>query len=269
MTTDMSQTDYQEACMKAFGAVAAVLILTALLSINPASANDQDPCVHGIVWGETLTSIADNYGTTVADIVALNNLTNPDLIIAGTPLHVCASLGNGPRLLQSPEEAPAPPALAAVELPGQAQAWARAVKDTRPDWATDQHELFLVAVAKYESSWGVHLWNPRDAGWENGVQYIGSYGVVQIRVRADGHGVRNRPWLEQSLGNQATAAWQIFGDRYLHGVNPYRAWGPANWTRRGTVPPKLPPSPDDCWSASSPRGCRNAYDTARLALALS
>ncbi len=41
---------------------------------------------HVVAWGETIEIIAAQYGVSVEDIVAANNLTNPDLIRAGDVL---------------------------------------------------------------------------------------------------------------------------------------------------------------------------------------
>ncbi|MDO4548475.1 MAG: LysM peptidoglycan-binding domain-containing protein [Clostridia bacterium] len=48
---------------------------------------------HTIARGETLTSIARRYGTTVQELVRLNRITNPDLIYAGETIRVPASSG--------------------------------------------------------------------------------------------------------------------------------------------------------------------------------
>lgn len=44
------------------------------------------PRIHIVQWGETLTSIAFRYGTTVEAIVRANNLPNPNFIYAGQRL---------------------------------------------------------------------------------------------------------------------------------------------------------------------------------------
>ena len=43
---------------------------------------------HTIESGETLTSIAKNFGTTVDALIALNDIKNPNLIIAGDSIRV-------------------------------------------------------------------------------------------------------------------------------------------------------------------------------------
>jgi len=44
--------------------------------------------MHIVQRGETLTSIAARYGTTVAELVRLNNINNPNLIFPGQVLIV-------------------------------------------------------------------------------------------------------------------------------------------------------------------------------------
>lgn len=51
----------------------------------PTSAPGQG-VEHVVAWGETIESIASRYGVSADDIVAANNLTNPDLIRAGDVL---------------------------------------------------------------------------------------------------------------------------------------------------------------------------------------
>jgi LysM repeat protein len=41
---------------------------------------------HVVAWGETVEIIASRYGVSAQDIIAANNLTNPDLIRAGDVL---------------------------------------------------------------------------------------------------------------------------------------------------------------------------------------
>ena len=46
------------------------------------------PKYHTVKKGETLTGIASKYGTSVADLVKLNNIENPNLILVGQKLRV-------------------------------------------------------------------------------------------------------------------------------------------------------------------------------------
>jgi LysM repeat protein len=59
----------------------------------PTAAPTQPPATtpvegveHVVAWGETIEIIASRYGVSAQDIVAANNLTNPDLIRAGDVL---------------------------------------------------------------------------------------------------------------------------------------------------------------------------------------
>lgn len=47
-----------------------------------------EPVYYWIRWGDTLTSIARKYGTTVNALVSLNGIRNPDLIYAGTRIRI-------------------------------------------------------------------------------------------------------------------------------------------------------------------------------------
>ena len=45
--------------------------------------------IYTVVGGDTLTSIAQRYGTTISRICADNNIKNPDLIYEGQQLKIC------------------------------------------------------------------------------------------------------------------------------------------------------------------------------------
>ncbi|NNE47548.1 MAG: LysM peptidoglycan-binding domain-containing protein [Rhodothermales bacterium] len=250
----MTVYDYEYECRRGsakFSSASAMLIIMilAVLIGGAAKVLADDGCTHTVKSGDWLSKIAVTYDADVQTLVNWNGITNPDLIHPGDKLVVCRK-----QSLSRP-----------VLVPEHAQAWADAVTDNQPDWAEPNHVRFLVAVAQFESSWCNHLWNPRDAGWENGVEYLGSYGCVQIRVRADGtvpH--RNINLLRGDLGAQARAAWKVFGDRHLNGRNPYTAWGPANRTKLYGI--KLPPS-GDCRGTWNPDQCAEAWLIADTVLA--
>jgi len=52
---------------------------------------------HVVRWGETVYMIASSYGVSVQDIVAANNLTNPDLIRAGDVLIIPGGTAPSPQ----------------------------------------------------------------------------------------------------------------------------------------------------------------------------
>lgn len=78
-----------------------LLGLLIFLCIPPAAqaAPPQDPVVHTVRHGETLSSIAAQYGTTVDALMAANNLTNPNLLVVGQRLTIPpATQQSGPAL---------------------------------------------------------------------------------------------------------------------------------------------------------------------------
>jgi len=65
------------------------------LPTEPAAAGAGDePVSHTVQAGDTLASIANRYGTTVAAIVAANGLQDPDQIIVGQELKIPTSGGS-------------------------------------------------------------------------------------------------------------------------------------------------------------------------------
>ncbi|MCB1580523.1 MAG: LysM peptidoglycan-binding domain-containing protein [Rhodospirillales bacterium] len=64
--------------------------------------------IHEIVWGDTLSELADRFGTTVDELVELNEIKNPDYIRAGDTLKL-------PEVEPEPEQTAAPEASASSE----------------------------------------------------------------------------------------------------------------------------------------------------------
>lgn len=60
--------------------------LTPVMSETPSGPPTPTPVIHVVKPGESLTYIAQQYGVTVADIVAANHLANPDSIYSGQKL---------------------------------------------------------------------------------------------------------------------------------------------------------------------------------------
>lgn len=235
--TDLKK--YQRTVLLVGGATILAVVLSILGSRALGASNE---CNYQIKQGDWLSRIAQNFGTDVSTLVDINGIENPDLIFAGDTILVCER-GNR--------------SLGPVLVPRYAEAWGAAVTSNAPDWATDDQTRFLIAVAHFESAWCEHLWNPRDAGSENGTQYAGSYGCVQIRVEATPTSPhRDLERLRGDYDAQAAAAWHIFGERLGWGINPYTAWGPARNTRGG---PKLAPS---CDEARNPAECNRAWQIA-------
>jgi LysM repeat protein len=65
----------------------AILITLSVLVLSfatPVHAQDDNPPVYVVQPGDTLNIIADKFGVSVTDIIAANEITDPNLISAGT-----------------------------------------------------------------------------------------------------------------------------------------------------------------------------------------
>lgn len=76
--------------------------------------------------GDTLSTLANDFGTTVEEIMAANQLSDPDSLQVGQPLIIPSLISGPPRL--SASETPAPPAGArTVQPPGAGESGATPV----------------------------------------------------------------------------------------------------------------------------------------------
>ena len=64
--------------------------------VQGLSATDLATCFYTARYGDTLTAIAQQYGTTVQDLVRMNVLVNPNRIVAGAALVVPCNNGTPP-----------------------------------------------------------------------------------------------------------------------------------------------------------------------------
>ena len=96
---------------------ARILCLVLLqLAVVGASARGQseDGLVHVVAANETLTSIADAYGVSVADLIARNAIANPDVLSVGKRLLVLTADELAERERAATEDAPSPQVTVAV-----------------------------------------------------------------------------------------------------------------------------------------------------------
>lgn len=225
---------WQRACLLIGGAV----ILATVLSVVGARAlGASDECQYTVQPNDWLSRIATDHGfDSWQALWAMNpQVADPNRIYPGDRLIVCEA-GTPSQAVTSP-----------VLVPRHAQAWADHVVSTRPEWADRGDVMFLVAVSQFESTWCENLWNGRDAGWENGTEYLGSYGCVQIRVTASGRPAhRNVERLRGNMAAQAEAAWTVASLRRDAGRSWRSAWGP--WQRKLATDCTTVPSRwrDDC-----------------------
>jgi len=93
---------------------------------------------HIVQPGDTLSSLARRFGTTVAELAALNNLVNPNLIYVGQVLVLPGGSGS-----PAPSPGPAPsPSPAGFEVGGQTQSFANPgrMRDIGMRWVKFQHK---------------------------------------------------------------------------------------------------------------------------------
>jgi hypothetical protein len=164
-------------------AVVAVLCVMMFAVAAPASASAQE--AHVVAWGDTLSEIAERYGLTVEQLIALNGIDNPDMIITGQFLSLTS--GSGEVLQGGPqpvvEEAPA-----AVEEStwhgDSSETWALVNSgELPPAFDRDQIRDLLIDAA-YRYGWDPYLimaqaW--QESYWsQNEISWTGAIGVMQV-----------------------------------------------------------------------------------------
>lgn len=68
----------------------AVAMVAGVLLVAPAPVSRAQPGEHVVERGDTLRGIAERYGISLADLLAANDLPNPDLILIGQALRLSA-----------------------------------------------------------------------------------------------------------------------------------------------------------------------------------
>ncbi|HEX5164740.1 MAG TPA: LysM domain-containing protein, partial [Thermomicrobiales bacterium] len=85
-----------------FSAVAlALLLMLSFAAFAPAQSSAQETYV--VEWGDTLSGIAERYGISMEQLIALNGIDDPDLIITGQFLQM--TKGSGEILQGGPQPA--------------------------------------------------------------------------------------------------------------------------------------------------------------------
>jgi LysM repeat protein len=70
----------------------AVAAMAVVMGLGAVPAGAEEVSVHRIRPGDTVSALAHRYGTTVAELVRVNRLANPDRIIAGRALSIPGSV---------------------------------------------------------------------------------------------------------------------------------------------------------------------------------
>lgn len=162
----------------------ALICLLSLSVVAPAQASAEE--AHIVKWGDTLSEIAERYGLTIDQLIALNGIEDPDLIITGQFLSL--TKGTGEPLQGGPQPAPED-AAEVVEEPvatyGDSSAnWARVESGQLPP-AFDRElirELLIDAAHRYgwdpyiilAQAWQESYWSQNEVSW------TGAIGVMQV-----------------------------------------------------------------------------------------
>jgi hypothetical protein len=161
-------------------AVVMLLCVMSLAIAAPSSASAQEG--HVVKWGDTLSEIAGRYGLTVEQLVALNGIDDPNLIVTGQFLSLTSGSGEvlqgGPQVVG--EDAPA----AEVSHGDSSETWALVESGALPP-AFDRDQIRdLLIDAAYRYGWDPYLimaqaW--QESYWsQNEVSWTGAIGVMQV-----------------------------------------------------------------------------------------
>ncbi len=167
--------------------VMVLLCLLSLAALAPAQSSAEE--AHVVAWGDTLSEIADRYVLTVEQLISLNGIDDPDLIITGQFLSLTS--GSGEVLQGGPQPAPVEVEQESVEVEPVAntngdssETWALVNSgDLPPAFERDQvRDLLIDAAQRY--GWDPYLimaqaW--QESYWsQNEVSWTGAIGVMQV-----------------------------------------------------------------------------------------
>lgn len=159
-------------------------------AMAPASSSAREGYV--VEWGDTLSEIAHRYDLTVDQLIALNGIDDPDMIITGQFLSM--TKGTGEVLQGGPQPAPTDVAEASVESSvaedtvathgDSSETWALVNSgELPPAFDRDQvRDLLIDAAHRY--GWDPYLimaqaW--QESYWsQNEVSWTGAVGVLQV-----------------------------------------------------------------------------------------
>jgi len=163
-------------------AIAMLVCVMTLTVAAPASASAQDG--HVVKWGDTLSEIADRYGLTVQQLIALNGIDDPNLIITGQFLSLTSGSGEvlqgGPQPVVESE----PVVASAAAYGDSSETWALVNSGALPPAFDRDQVRDLLIDAAYRYGWDPYLimaqaW--QESYWsQNEVSWTGAVGVMQV-----------------------------------------------------------------------------------------
>lgn len=170
-------------------AAVALLCVMSFALAAPASASADD--AHVVKWGDTLSEIAERYGLTVQQLIALNGIDDPDLIISGQLLSLTSGSGEvlqgGPQPVVVDDE-PAGEDEAVVEQVAtygdSSRTWALVESGALPPAFDRDQVRDLLIDAAHRYGWDPYLimaqaW--QESYWsQNEVSWTGAIGVMQV-----------------------------------------------------------------------------------------
>lgn len=167
--------------------VIALLCALTLSILAPSRSVAQD--AHIVEWGDTLSEIAERYGLTVDQLISLNGISDPDLIVTGQFLSL--TNGSGEVLQGGPQPAP----VESEDVVGSTGYVAGSLGDSSATWdlvssgalppAFDRdHVRDLLIDAAHRYGWDPYIimaqaW--QESYWsQNEISWTGAIGVMQI-----------------------------------------------------------------------------------------
>ncbi len=124
----LSKADHIEAGQK-------LVVPAAARSAAPVAAVNRKATEHVVRSGESLSQIADAYGVPMKQLIAINGISDPDLVESGTRLRLKPASAPAPRPAARPaaaKPAPKPAVTAAKPAPAAAPAAAQTPAASRP-----------------------------------------------------------------------------------------------------------------------------------------
>jgi LysM repeat protein len=168
----------------------ALLCVVSLTALAPASSSAREGYV--VEWGDTLSEIAERYDLSVDQLIALNGIDDPNLIVTGQFLSM--TKGTGELLQGGPQPAPADVEEAAVDTSAvdeavathgdSSETWALVHSgELPPAFDRDQvRDLLIDAAHRYgwdpyiimAQAWQESYWSQNEISW------TGAVGVMQV-----------------------------------------------------------------------------------------
>lgn len=168
----------------------ALLCVLSLTAFAPAESSAEETYI--VEWGDTLSEIADRYGLTVQQLISLNGIADPDLIVTGQFLSLTKGSGEirqgGPQ--PAPEDTSQEVAEVAESEPvdvaygDSSETWALVESGELPPAFEREQVRDLLIDAAHRYGWDPYIimaqaW--QESYWsQNEISWTGAIGVMQV-----------------------------------------------------------------------------------------